>query len=215
MQVKYISPPIHGFLQVQLDQDIIEYLWRIIRIAEDKNKTHKKYLAGNISQSLELSDQDFFFFKRVCAPLVNYYRENCPISGDPIDYQTIVGPSFRLRLSQFWVNYQYKTEFNPFHEHGAIYSFAIWMKIPYDWRDQNKLPQFKDMNENEKRPGKFEFEYIDTLGSIRNYGYALSPGTEGVMVFFPAKLRHCVYPFYGSDEARVSIAGNLSFLPDE
>ena len=211
MQVNYISPPVHGFLQVQLDQDVIEYLWQIIAIAEDKNKTHKQFLAGNISQSLRLDDENSFFFRRVCAPLVKYYRENCPIKGDPIDYQTTMGPDFRLTLSQFWVNYQYQTEFNPFHEHGAIYSFAIWMKIPYDWRDQNKLPQFTDMSENEKRAGKFEFEYIDTLGSIRNYAYALSPATEGVMVFFPAKLRHCVHPFYGSEEARISIAGNLSF----
>ena len=29
------------------------------------------------------------------------------------------------------------------------------------------------------------------------------------MVFFPASLMHAVHPFYGTDEARVSIAGNL------
>ena len=29
------------------------------------------------------------------------------------------------------------------------------------------------------------------------------------MVFFPAQLMHSVHPFYGTDEARVSIAGNL------
>jgi len=33
------------------------------------------------------------------------------------------------------------------------------------------------------------------------------------MVFFPARLRHCVYPFYKTDEPRISIAGNLSYLP--
>ena len=30
-----------------------------------------------------------------------------------------------------------------------------------------------------------------------------------VCVFFPAALMHAVHPFYGTDEARVSIAGNL------
>ena len=64
-----------------------------------------------------------------------------------------------------------------------------------------------------KNPGDFEFEYFDSLGSIKNYRYELSPQYEGYMVFFPASLRHCVYPFYETDEPRVSIAGNISYAP--
>ena len=29
------------------------------------------------------------------------------------------------------------------------------------------------------------------------------------MVFFPSMFRHTAYPFYSSDETRVSISGNL------
>ena len=47
----------------------------------------------------------------------------------------------------------------------------------------------------------------------KNIEYRLSPKFNGVMLFFPAKLRHCVYPFYETDEPRISIAGNLSYLP--
>ena len=50
-----------------------------------------------------------------------------------------------LLLTEFWVNYQYQTDFNPFHFHGGVYSFAIWMKIPTEWEDQCKLPQFQDI----------------------------------------------------------------------
>ena len=42
-----------------------------------------------------------------------------------------------------------------------------------------------------------------------NYIYYLSPAFEGFMAFFPAALRHSVYPFYGTDQPRISIAGNL------
>ena len=111
------------------------------------------------------------------------------------------------------MNYQYKTEFNPYHDHSGVYSFAIWMKIPYSWDQQNKLPQFTDIKEENRKAGNFEFEYIDTLGGVRTFGYKLSPEDEGTMLFFPAKLRHCVYPFYDTDEPRISIAGNLSYLP--
>ena len=33
---------------------------------------------------------------------------------------------------------------------------------------------------------------------------------EGYMIMFPANLQHCVYPFYTSDETRISFAGNIS-----
>ena len=87
------------------------------------------------------------------------------------------------------------------------------MKIPYDWNDQKKLPQFHNIEERHINAGSFHFEFNDTLGSIRNFSYKLSPRYEGFMVFFPASLRHCVYPFYCTDEPRISISGNLSYLP--
>ena len=58
-----------------------------------------------------------------------------------------MGPDSQLVLDKFWVNYQYKTEFNPYHDHSGVYSFAIWLKIPYDWEDQHKLPQFSYIKE--------------------------------------------------------------------
>ena len=38
----------------------------------------------------------------------------------------------------------------------------------------------------------------------------MSPKLEGTMVFFPAQLRHAVYPFYNCDEERISISGNIA-----
>ena len=141
------------------------------------------------------------------------FSENNPIGTDPVSHNALLGPKTRLVLNSFWVNYQYKTEFNPYHDHSGVYSFAIWLKIPYAWEDQKKLPQFRDMKERDIKAGNFEFEYNDSLGGVRNFGYNLSPDCEGIMLFFPAKLRHCVYPFYAIDEPRISIAGNISYLP--
>ena len=38
---------------------------------------------------------------------------------------------------------------------------------------------------------------------------ALSPEDEGRMLFFPAWLRHMVYPFYECEEERITISGNI------
>ena len=213
MEVKAIFPPVSPFLQVKLDQEIIDYLWRIIDIAESKNKSLKSELAGNISKSLKLYDIDSFFCNSVCAPLVSFYRKNTSKGVDPISPSVSLSANIKLVLNKIWVNYQYETEFNPYHDHSGVYSFTIWLKIPYDWNDQKELQIFRGIKEGNSKAGNFEFEYIDTLGGVRNVSYNLSPRYEGTMLFFPAKLRHCVYPFYKTSEPRISIAGNLSYVP--
>ena len=85
-----------------------------------------------------------------------------------------MGPTSRMILSSWWVNYQYKTEFNPYHDHTGAYSFAIFMKIPYSWDQQKDLPQFRDIQIHNRKPGNFEFEYIDTLGDVKNFAFNLS-----------------------------------------
>lgn len=213
MEVRKISPPINCFLQVKLDQEIINYLWKMVDEASNNSINNKSQLAGNISKSILLDDKESLFFNSVCIPLVKYYRENNSIKGDPVSINSIMGPKSRFYLKKLWVNYQYKTEFNPFHDHSGVYSFAIWLRIPYSWDDQKKLPQFLDMKDQEIKAGNFEFEYNDSLGGVQNFTYRLSQDLEGYMLFFPAKLRHCVYPFYNIDEPRISIAGNLFYLP--
>ena len=213
MQVEMVVPPTTNFLRVKLYIDIIDYLWKIIEIGEHDKIDHKEKLIGNISQSILLKDIDSYFYKSVCVPLVRYFREKNSIGKDPCDNTTILKPNSQLILKDMWVNYQYKTEFNPYHDHDGVYSFAIWLKIPYDWKEQNKLPQFDGIKEQDKKAGSFEFEYVDTLGGIRNLGVKLCKEMEGNMLFFPATLRHCVYPFYKTDGPRISIAGNLMFQP--
>ena len=83
-----------------------------------------------------------------------------------------------------WANYQYKTEFNPYHVHDGVYSFAIWLKIPCDWREQNKLPHFDCIKKQDKKAGCFEFKYIDTLAGIRNLDVKSCKEMEGNMLFF-------------------------------
>ena len=120
-----------------------------------------------------------------------------------------INAEVELYLHDMWVNYQYKHEFNPYHFHGGMYSFVVWMKIPTDWKEQNKLPFLDGVNEDNKKASNFEFEYVDMLGTIKHFGYRLDSSMEGHMLLFPARLQHTVYPFYNCDEERISISGNL------
>ena len=203
MKSKKVIPPNLGWIQSQLDQEHLDFLWESIE--KSSKKDHKSQLAGNISKSFELEDEGDYFFNEILFPHSQVYYNT--YGGHPIRDHSY--GDIELRLNGFWANYQYQGEFNPYHHHGGVYSFAIWMKIPTDWKEQNKLPFLDGMKEEDKKASIFEFEYTDMLGSIRNYGYRLNQSLEGTILFFPAALRHTVYPFYNCDEPRISIAGNL------
>ena len=209
MQVQPQLPPNIGWVHAKLDKNHIDFLWK--RIEESKKNNFKHTLAGNISQSFEIEDTEDYFLKEVLSKLVVEYRRG--FGKDPIRNQNLNDNS--LKLNGFWANYQYQNEFNPYHHHGGVYSFAIWLKIPYHWKEQNQLPFLDGMKDDDKKAAIFDFEYTDSLGGIRNYGYRLDPSREGEMLFFPAALRHTVYPFYNTEEPRVSVAGNLWFSLEE
>ena len=204
MTFKFKPIPINqlGWLYVNLDKEVIDFLWKMIdKSTKDDMKSN---LAGNISKSYSLKDDENYFFNNVLNPLANQWVEN---KGK---YDIVpCANKFDLYLHQFWVNYQHEFEVNPYHDHAGLFSFAIWMKIPYDCKEQMKLPFLNGIKDNDKKVGCFEFEHLDPYGDIVNYAYRLEPSYEGYMLFFPAKLRHTVYPFYGTKEPRISIAGNI------
>jgi len=195
-----------GWIETTLDREHVDFLWERIKKGSQQDTKHN--LAGNISKSYDIEDdEDGYFFNQVLWPQVEMFR-NANRGMDPLP-NPVHGDDMELYLHDLWVNYQYKHEFNPYHFHGGMYSFVIWMKIPYDWREQNKLPFLDGMKEHDKKPSIFEFQYLDLLGNILHYGYRLDSSMEGRMLFFPARLEHTVYPFYNCDDARISIAGNI------
>ena len=72
MEVRKIYPPVSPILEVELDEKIINYLWKIIDIAKTNNLDFKSSLVGNISSSLLLDDKDSFFYKRSILFLSKY-----------------------------------------------------------------------------------------------------------------------------------------------
>ena len=198
-----------GWIETQLDKAYIDFLWMILKEGKEKGDTHKNKLAGNISNSFSIDDKQNYFFKNVLKHHIKGYADEYGMH--PFVSQTN-DEKVNFNLMNFWANYQYKHEFNPSHRHSGVYSFVIWLKIPYHWEEQNKLPHLNGIKEIDKKPGLFEFEYINILGHIKTFSYLLTPDYEGTMLFFPAALKHCVYPFYNTDEPRISISGNIGLM---
>ena len=195
-----VVPADSGFwMESMLDDQIMKHLWKCIRKAKKDAVNYKQTLAGNLSESYQLIDTDSIFTKNAIQPLVNEYIN---ASG-----QNKKG--LRLQLNGLWVNFQNKHEFNPPHNHNGTYSFVIWMKIPYTSEEEFKQSFLDGIKQPDKKVGCFEFLYTNMLGKIVSTTYAMSPEVEGHMLLFPSELMHQVYPFYTSDEQRVSISGNV------
>jgi len=125
----------------------------------------------------------------------------------------IAYPSFKLpekynlSMDGAWINFQKKHEFNPLHNHSGDFSFVIYVKIPYTIEEEKKYtPHVPELFQV---PGSFLFHYTDTLGQIAPWCIPTDQSYERRMILFPAKMMHTVYPFYSSDDFRISISGNL------
>ena len=199
-KITVVKPNVLGWIEKKLSDKEMEYLWNCI---DSRKKSFKRSLAGQIHESNTLTDKSDWFWINTLKPLcIKYYEEFGNLGSD-----TPVNQKHPYYLNSFWVNYQKQTEFNPLHDHGGVYSFVIWMKIPTRHFDQNKNPIA--LRSNGPKISTFEFRYLNILGQNSCDTYEMNPEMEGTMLFFPAKLMHCVYPFYNCDEDRISISGNI------
>ena len=197
---RVIHPHNYGWLEKKLSTQEMDYLWKCV---DNKKESHKHLLAGNIHESNTLIDENDWFYENTLLPLIHQYGDVMGNVGGSIP----VNQYHPYSLQQMWVNYQKQNEFNPLHDHGGVYSFVVWMKIPTRHFEQNKNPIA--LRSNCPKISTFEFRYTDTLGKISEFVYEMNPEMEGTMLFFPSKLMHQVNPFFNCDEDRISISGNI------
>lgn len=174
-------------------------------IIQDKSIKHNAYLAGNIEQEYRLD--------KYTSKLEKYLLDE--IGNEP-DLMKYMNYDFNcntedrlLTLTSLWVNFQKKHEFNPIHNHDGIFSFIIFLQIPYLREEQKKISPGRESNL--ECSGLVEFIYTGFLGNIETVNFPVDKTWEQKMLIFPAKLFHCVYPFYGTDEYRITMSGNVRF----
>mgnify|MGYP003634751248 CR=1 FL=1 len=117
-----------------------------------------------------------------------------------------------LKFEYYWVNFQKKHEYNPIHCHTGVYSFVIWYQVPYTF--ENELKYTHKSNYEHCTHGRFTF-VIPTHSSfpdpnLQTQVLDIDKSKEGYIAIFPSSLNHTVYPFYSSDDYRITIAGNIT-----
>ena len=164
-------------------------------------------LAGNIKNEFMIPDA-----KPIIWPLLDILIKEWA-KKYPSEFARLGSMSnqeeFRLMLFNTWVNFQKKHEFNPIHTHDGVFSFVIWHKVPFTQKDE--YARFPNMKEDQIKAGHFSFVVTNQMGKVIQHDMCVDNTWEGKMALFPADLNHIVYPFYTSDEYRISISGNVGF----
>jgi len=222
IEVEQIDLGIQTIAQIyKLPQQIIDYLWERIDIAKKKQICHKKYLAGKISHSYLLEDpqnlviqnlHDILFNSVDNPKMFNFMsREIGRICKKKMNTTDKDKQVLQPYLESIWVNFQKKGEFQPIHSHSGMFSFVIWMDIPYHPKDEAKL-YFTRSSSSGSTCGNFSFAISnDVSRSVVEHFIELSPEKNGYCCLFPSDLSHQVYPFYTSDKDRISISGNMGY----
>ena len=81
------------------------------------------------------------------------------------------------------------------------------MQIPYLMEDELKALPSASANPN--LAGHFAFHFTDTVGDIRTFHIPSDKTQENTILFYPARMKHSIFPLYYSDDYRITVSGNF------
>jgi hypothetical protein len=166
---------------------------------------NRSNLAGNINREFLLTDTR----DHIEALVSRYIMEWDSSVGNIISQYQTNTHNTPFAIQTVWVNFQKKHEFNPIHNHTGAYSFVIWLDIPYTVEEEmNHSPGYAS---NKPAAGCFEFVYPDMNG-VGSLLLPIDKSFNGNLCIFKSNQKHLVYPFYTSEDYRITVAGNISFL---
>lgn len=164
---------------------------------------HNKSLAGNLQKEFLLSENMHHYLGSVVIPYIKILEDKYKY----LENINMLDSNYPIKLQTAWVNFQSKHEFNPLHNHTGVISFVLWVRVPYMIEDELANPS--SMYSKMKCPAHFSFVHGSAMGEIIQELIPVDKTYEGVLCVFPAKMYHQVYPFYTSEDYRISVSGNF------
>jgi hypothetical protein len=201
-----------GYLTAKIPDHYLKHLAKEVNSIKSQFNLYPEYndsLAGNINREYSIESEEVRgSLKTVLHSLLDSYNHVFPEylkeieRAFPVEYCQIV-------LNDLWVNFQTKHEFNPIHNHNGVYSFVIWLDIPYNIQDE--IANGPGAKSNASLAGHFQFVSTNALGMITTHNLPVDKTWNNTICIFPSSLHHTVMPFFTSDEYRITVSGNLGY----
>ena len=196
----------YGFYLDRVPQNVLEELGQQVNNLQfnfSKGEKHNNYLVGEIEHEYRIPPP--FQTKQYIKNLSQQFENE----SQYMSFNFSLLPT--LEFNDLWVNFQKKHEYNPIHNHDGVYSFVIWYQIPFTFKDELKY-HYGSSDLNKCLHGRFHFlspNPFNSKANIMSYDLDIDKSKEGYIAIFPSTLSHTVYPFYSSDEYRITRAGNI------
>jgi hypothetical protein len=198
----YGNFPNLGFVGATLSEEEVSSIREEIAEIQDNFDTAEQIHhghAGNIKKEYVLKKCLPAIFDAI-VPLVTEYQKVFDFGKKGIN---------EYAISTAWVNFQTKHEYFTSHTHQGLFSFALWITVPYTIEEEQKFCSTENKFIN--TIPAFNFHYTDALGRIRPWVIPVDSTFENKIVVFPGSLNHSVNPFYSSDGYRIVVSGNIDY----
>lgn len=190
----YWGPCVTKFI---LDNDLCNGLLERGKLLKEDAR---KDLAGHLDKEFKYSKEDFDWFLSKFSPVLNdhmvflneYHNKDLKVN---------------CKLTDLWINFMQKGEFNPPHIHSQQLSFVIYLQVPEKLKQEHKDYKGTDTS----GPGGIKFINDFNNDPLNIAEVPIFP-QERECYIFPASLNHMVFPFKSNCE-RVSVSGNIEFIP--
>ena len=198
-----------GYLLLKIPQEILNKIKiSVNEIQSDFSKAvpANNRLAGQIDKEydIKLTDKTSQYIKWT----VDQYNKYNPRYLNNYRKLSSHGQLSLVEGAHTWVNFQEKYEYNPMHGHSGVFSYVIWYQIPYYKENEIKYGAGKGQGVRVSNNGDFNFVYYNG-DTVEGHTLSIDKTMEGYMAVFPSSLKHIVYPFYTSDDYRITISGNI------
>jgi|9_EtaG_2_1085328.scaffolds.fasta_scaffold89479_1 hypothetical protein len=193
-----------GVANFQLSPENFKWLKQAVKDAKKEGIGNQDKLIGHIKEEYKITKwtPEFELFLCQCTthPWFSKFLWGFDVLSEPKPWY----------LDTLWVNYQKKHEFNPLHDHTGVFSFIIFVDIPYDLKKEDKyFSGISEKNEQQLHTSRLTFVNNRANGGLESTLVNVDKSFTGKMFMFSAKQSHIVYPFYTSDGYRITVSGNI------
>jgi hypothetical protein len=136
----------------------------------------------------------------ILGPMVEMYVKEHHFSIEPRG----------MTLLDAWVNLQQSGEYFSAHTHAGVFSFALWITVPFTQADERAWREARGKSGGET--ANFTFHYTDALGRITPYCIPVDSSYENTCILFPGEMMHSVTPYYSTDARRITVSGNIGYM---
>jgi hypothetical protein len=167
-------------------------------LIKNMNKGTKVSNFGNVENKYQLSSS-FAYLDSLLGPLIETYLNQSSLMQN----YSILSKNVPFKLHSAEMNMQYKNDFIHTHIRNGLFSFVLWLDVPFS----------KETQKNNS--GKLTLHSSDIFGSNATSHIELDESLKYNVIMYPSRFGMSITPFIGTDEPCVFVTGNFNLHIDD